>query len=163
MAMLGGKPQNFVFQISALSLGRARSPTAADEQQRLVLSHLSRCCDHNLLMSRKVQCEIIQGRLVGKLLAPFLPRAVNLEGRLEQHAQPVGCAALYSASALGACALRSLVACARRRSGDIVAQYGAVSSTRGASILQPGHCSGSSHSAIGRMAVNGPQSLHIYS
>ena len=34
------------------------------------------------------QCEIIHGRLPGKLFAPFLPRAVKREARPEQYEQP---------------------------------------------------------------------------
>jgi hypothetical protein len=40
----------------------------------------------------KVQCEIIQGRAAGKLLAPFLPRLL-LRMDFAQHEQPAPCAA----------------------------------------------------------------------
>src|ERR1700704_161998 len=107
---------------------------------------------------------IIQGRAVGKLLAPlrvcFTSRAGFL---LEQQPQPGPCEALYSADVIGALELRSLVAAALRLSEGMQKNAGAVRITRGDSVSQLGQSCGSSHSAIGRMSLNGPQSLQRYS
>ena len=112
---------------------------------------------------RPAQCEIIQGRLPGKLLVPPFPRLTLREDNPPQHEQPAPCLALMSASCCGAWALRSFVACASRRSVDMQEKYGAVRNARGANTPQPEHCSGASHSDIGRKSVNGPQSAHRYS
>ncbi len=61
------------------------------------------------------------------------------------------------------CALRSLVAWALRLSEGMQKNAGAVRITRGASSAHCGQSCGSSHSAIGRMSVNGPQSSQRYS
>src|SRR3954452_5782539 len=45
----------------------------------------------------------------------------------------------------------------------MVRQPGAVSMTRGERAPHSGQADGSSHSAIGRICVNGPHFLHIYS
>src|SRR6478736_2642576 len=82
---------------------------------------------------------------------------------VEQQPQPGPCAALYSADVFGAWALRSLVAMALRLSDGMQKNAGAVRITRGDSVSQRGQSCGSSHSAIGRMSVNGPQSLQRYS
>lgn len=50
---------------------------------------------------------IVQGRAVGKLLAPLLVSFTRREGLPEQQPQPGACEALYSASVLGALAMRS--------------------------------------------------------
>src|SRR5712691_757325 len=107
---------------------------------------------------------IIQGRAVGKPLAPLRVFVIGRAGFLpEQQPQPAPCDALYSASVFGAWALRSLVAIAVRRSDGMQEKFGAVSITRGAELSHRGQSCGSSHSAIGRMSVNGPQSLQRYS
>ena len=64
------------------------------------------------------QCEIIQGRFFGKALLPSLYLYVVREDFPEQQEQPEGC--LPDPEVVcGACALRSLVANASRRSADI--------------------------------------------
>jgi hypothetical protein len=60
---------------------------------------------------------------------------------------------------LGALALRSLVACAFRLSAGIQKKLGALKMARGDKLAHFGQSPGASHSAIGRMSVNGPQSL----
>jgi hypothetical protein len=60
---------------------------------------------------------------------------------------------------LGALELRSLVACAFRRSAGMQKKFGALKIARGETLSHFGQSCGSSHSAIGRMSVNGPQSL----
>jgi hypothetical protein len=92
-----------------------------------------------------------------------LPRATKRDDRPAQQAQPGACVPFVCDSAFGACALRSLVACAVRRPADMVEQCGAVRITRGAGQVHAGHGDGSSHSAIARMTVNGPQSSQRYS
>src|SRR5258705_4018748 len=68
------------------------------------------------------QCEIIQGRLPGKLLAAFLPRLLRRMDLPEQQEQPAPWLAFICDSACGAWALRSLVACAKRRSAGMAAK-----------------------------------------
>jgi len=63
---------------------------------------------------------------------------------------------------LGAWALRSLVAGALRLSERMQKNAGAVRITRVASLSHCGQSCGRSYSAIGRMSVNGPQSLQRY-
>src|ERR1700690_497246 len=107
---------------------------------------------------------IIQGRALGKPLAPLRVFVISRAGfLLEQQPQPGPCEALYSATVLGAWALRSLVASALRLSDGMQKNAGAVRITRGASVSHCGQSCGVSHSAIGRMSVNGPQSLQRYS
>ena len=106
---------------------------------------------------------IIQGRAVGKLLAPLFVFLMSRDGLLEQQEHPGACEALYSASVLGACALRSLTLWAFRLSAGMQAKCGAVRMTRGEDAVQPGQSCGKSHSAIGRMSVKGPQASHRYS
>src|SRR3981189_280970 len=113
---------------------------------------------------RRHQWLLTHGRAVGKLLAPLLVCLIRREGLVvEQQPQPGPCDALYSPTVLGALALRSLVAWALRRSEGMQKKFGAVRITRGASIAHCGQSCGASHSAIGRMSVNGPQSLQRYS
>jgi len=76
----------------------------------------------------------------------------------EQQPQPGACEALYSLSVLGALALRSLVACAFRLSAGMQRKLGALKIARGDTLAHFGQSPGSSHSDIGRMSVNGPQS-----
>jgi hypothetical protein len=64
---------------------------------------------------------------------------------------------------LGALALRSFVARALRFSEGMQKKFGAVRITRGETLWHRGQSCGASHSAIGRMSVNGPQSLQRYS
>lgn len=109
------------------------------------------------------QCEIIQGRLAGKLFEPSLPRLVIRDDFPEQQAHPAPWEVLDEASARGACALRSLVAWASRLAVGIVEKYGAVRITRGELAPHAGQSEGLSHSAIGRIVVKGPQSLQRYS
>ncbi len=106
---------------------------------------------------------IIQGRAVGKLLAPLFVFFISRDGLVEQQEQLGACEALYSASVFGACALRSLTAWALRVSAGMQAKCGAVRITRGDEIAQLGQCCGRSHSAIGRMSVKGPQASQRYS
>ena len=91
---------------------------------------------------------------------PFPWLTLRFDSPPLQQEQPALCLAFRLARLCGACALRSLVACASRRSEDMVAKCGAVRNARGAMRLQLGHRSGASHSDIGRISVNGPQSLH---
>jgi hypothetical protein len=105
------------------------------------------------------QCEIIQGRRVGKLFASVSPRA-RWSGRNdfpEQQRQAAPWVCLAPESVSGVDALRSLVACATLRSAGMAATYGAVRKARGASPPQFEHSSGMSKSAIARSAVKGPQ------
>jgi hypothetical protein len=102
---------------------------------------------------------IIHGRAVGKLLAPLLVFFTRREGLVEQQPQPAPCEALYSPTVLGALALRSLVACAFRRSAGMQKKFGALKIVRGDELSHFGQSCGASHSAIGRISVNGPQSL----
>jgi hypothetical protein len=85
--------------------------------------------------------------------------ATGREGFPEQQPQPGPCEALYSRSVFGALALRSLVAWALRRSAGMQKKFGALKMARGEEVAHFGQSRGSSHSAIGRMSVNGPQSL----
>jgi hypothetical protein len=101
---------------------------------------------------------IIHGRAVGKLLAPFLVFLTSRDGLVEQQPQPGPCDALYSPMVLGAFALRSLVACALRVSEDMQRKLGALKIARGDEPSHFGQSCGASHSDIGRMSVNGPQS-----
>ena len=110
-------------------------------------------------MQTRDQWLIIHGRAVGKLLAPLLVFFTIREGLPEQHPQPGACEALYSPSVFGALALRSLVANALRRSEGMQKKFGALRIARGEETAQLGQICGESHSAIGRMSVNGPQSL----
>jgi hypothetical protein len=90
---------------------------------------------------------------------------------VEQHEQPAPWALLVPApwalqgddNTRGAWALRSFVACASRVSAAMLKQPGAVSMTRGARFPHAGQSAGSSYSDIGRIVVNGPHPLHIYS
>jgi hypothetical protein len=66
---------------------------------------------------------------------------------------------LYSPTVLGALALRSLVAWALRLSEDRQKKFGAVRMARGDELAHFGQLCGESHSTIGRISVNGPQSL----
>ena len=100
---------------------------------------------------------------VGKLVAPLLVFRVRRDGLPEQQPQPGPCEALYSASVLGACKLRSLVAIAFRLSAGMQKKFGAVRMTRGAEAAHRGQSCGSSHSAIGRVSVKGPHSSQRYS
>src|SRR6185295_16150489 len=112
----------------------------------------------------RAQWLIIQGRADGKPLAPLLVLVTSRAGFLvEQQPQPTPCAALYSATVLGACELRSLVAMALRLSDGMQKKFGAVRITRGEVLSHRGQRCGSSHSDIGRISVNGPQSLQRYS
>jgi hypothetical protein len=113
-------------------------------------------------LSRR-QWLIIHGRAVGKLLAPLRVCLISREGFVEQQPQPGPCDALYSPTVFGALELRSLVAWALRLSDGMQKKFGAVRITRGASAAHCGQSCGASHSAIGRMSVNGPQSLQRYS
>jgi hypothetical protein len=101
---------------------------------------------------------IIHGRAVGKLLAPFLVLLTSRDGLAEQHPQPGLCDALYSPTVLGAFALRSLVAYAFRLSAGMQKKLGALKIARGDELVHFGQSCGASHSAIGRISVNGPQS-----
>jgi hypothetical protein len=107
-----------------------------------------------------LQCEIIQGRELGKLLAPVLLRLTFRVEFGEQQLQPAPCFLPSFDNCCGACALRSLVAYASRRSAGIIARKGAVKNARAASRPHCGHSRGKSHSAIGRKSVNAPQSSH---
>ena len=81
----------------------------------------------------------------------------------EQQLQPGACLALYSPTVIGALELRSLVAWAERCDAGMQEKFGAVRITRGDEVSQLGQSCGSSHSAIGRRSVNGPQASHMYS
>jgi len=96
---------------------------------------------------------------VGKLFAPPLVFFTKREGLPEQQPQPGPCEALYSPSVFGAFALRSLVARALRLSDGIQKKFGALKMARGDELSHFGQLCGASHSAIGRVSVNGPQSL----
>jgi hypothetical protein len=72
------------------------------------------------------QCEIIHGRLPGKLLAPLFPLRVMRDDFPEQHAQPAPWLFSMLDKVDGAWALRSLVAWASLRSADSPDMYGAV-------------------------------------
>lgn len=74
-----------------------------------------------------------------------------------QHPQPDGC---LPRDCIGALALRSLVACARRCPPSIAANAGAVRIARRAGAPQPPQGCGAWNSDIGRSAVNGPHSAH---
>lgn len=111
---------------------------------------------------------IIQGRAVGNPLAPLLVLVISRAGFFfpdddEQQPQPGPCAALYWSSVFGACRLCSLVAYALRLSDGMQKNAGAVRITRGDVVSHCGQSCGRSHSAIGRISVNGPQSLQRYS
>jgi hypothetical protein len=98
---------------------------------------------------------IIQGRAPGNVLAPAFRLALP-----EQQPQDGGC---RPADRAGAWALRSLVACAPRLCAGMHAKAGAVSNTRGATVPHRSHAIGKANSAIGRIAVNGPQPGQSYS
>src|SRR5439155_22122642 len=121
-------------------------------------------CPVSSLPSIRPQWLIIQGRAVGKPLAPLFVFVISRAGFLpEQQPQPGPCEALYSPDVFGAWRLCSLVAWALRLSDGMHKNFGAVRMTRGDSSSQRGQSCGRSHSAIGRMSVNGPQSLQRYS
>jgi hypothetical protein len=101
---------------------------------------------------------IIHGRAVGKLFAPLLVFLTSRDGLVEQHPQPAPCDALYSPTVLGALELRSLVAWALRRSAGMQKKLGALKMARGDELSHFGQSCGASHSDIGRISVNGPQS-----
>jgi hypothetical protein len=69
----------------------------------------------------------------------------------------------YGGTSCNPSVLRSYFAPALRASADMLRQLGAVKRTRGARAPQSGQADGNSHSAIGRICVNGPHFLHIYS
>jgi hypothetical protein len=106
------------------------------------------------------QCEIIHGRAPGKLFAARSEVFWGLAVGAEQHPHPLPC---RWRSARGACALRSLTACACRRADDRRQKLGAVSIARGACAPHCGQSWGSSHRAIGRVAEKGPHWAHKYS
>jgi hypothetical protein len=60
---------------------------------------------------------------------------------------------------LGAFALRSFVACALRLSPGMQRKFGALRIARGDGLAHFGQSPASSHSDIGRISENGPQSL----
>ncbi|KQM79407.1 hypothetical protein ASE76_15110 [Xylophilus sp. Leaf220] len=60
----------------------------------------------------------------------------------------------------GACCARSLVSKARRWSGLMQANLGALANTRGDAALQPGQAAGSLRRARLRMASKPPQAAH---
>jgi len=97
---------------------------------------------------------------VGKLFAPLFALCIKRVDLPEQHPQPGPCEALYSSSVLGACALRSLTAMALRFSAGVQKKFGAFRMARGDDFSHVGQSWGASHSDIGRMSVNGPQSRH---
>jgi hypothetical protein len=66
------------------------------------------------------QCEIIQGRLVGKHLEPSSARLLMRDDFPEQQAHPAPWEFLKEASVCGVCTLRSLVAWASRVAAGIV-------------------------------------------
>ena len=104
------------------------------------------------------QCEIIQGRLFGKLFDPSGLYIVPVFLRLDpppQQPQPGPCEDFF-----GLFALRSLVACALRRALSITESFGAVRRTRGAGCAQSGQLHGSLNLDIGIKAAKGPQSSH---
>jgi hypothetical protein len=70
---------------------------------------------------------------------------------------------LYSPSVFGALALRSLIACDLAVAAGMHENRGAVRMTLGAATVHCGQSCGMSYSDIGRMSVNGPQSLQRYS
>jgi hypothetical protein len=109
------------------------------------------------------QCEIIQGRLVGKLFVPPLPRFTIRDVDGEQHEQPARWLPFIDDSVRGAFALRSLVAWASRNSAEVFTQRGAVRITRGALRPHSGQSDGCSYSDIARIMVKAPQRLHMYS
>jgi len=82
------------------------------------------------------------------------------DGLAEQHPHPGPCEALYSFSVFGAWALRSLMAIALRLSDGMQKKFGAFRMARGEDFSQVGQFWGASHSDIGRISVNGPQSRH---
>ena len=79
---------------------------------------------------------------MGKLLAPLFAFLTDRDGLVPQQEQPGACEALYSASVFGACALRSLTACALRFSAGMQAKCGAVKITRGEDVSQRGQSCG---------------------
>src|SRR5258708_5599463 len=105
---------------------------------------------------------MIQGRTVGKLLAPLLVCLTRRDGLVEQQPQPGACKALYSLTVLGALAERSLVAWASRLFEGMQKKFGAGRITRGDTRRHSGQSCGASHSAIGRTSGNGPQRLQRY-
>jgi hypothetical protein len=104
------------------------------------------------------QCEIIHGRLVGKLFDPSGRRSVFDPTLLppEQHPQPGPCVD----ARLGLSALRSLVSNAWRRSELMPARRGALIRTRGAVCAQTGQEHGAAKFASDAKDVKGPQSSH---
>jgi hypothetical protein len=82
---------------------------------------------------------------------PSLPRLPKRDENPLQQLQPEVWAAAAPGARLSPAALRP---------ADMVC---GAASTRGASLAQPGQGCGRSYSAIGRVAVNGPQSAQKYS
>ncbi len=105
-------------------------------------------------MGRWSQWLIIHGRAAGKLFAPPTASAVRLAGR--QHPHDAGC----RVARVGACALRSFVAFARRAAPSIPENAGAVNIARRAEAPHPAQGCGSWNAAIGRTAENGPHASH---
>jgi hypothetical protein len=75
-----------------------------------------------------------------------------------QQPQPAGWPPLAGP---GRRASRSFEARTLRRVGSMLAMAGAVRNVRDAPLPQTGQAQGSRNSAIGRMAVNGPQAEHV--
>ncbi len=103
-----------------------------------------------------VQWLIIQGRADGKLLAAARAEAVFFG---VQQPQP----APWPDERRGAWRLRSLVAWAALSPASMPEIRGAVRKARPQASPQSGQACGSLNSAIGRMAVNGPQAAQAYS
>src|SRR5690606_13558670 len=102
---------------------------------------------------------IIQGRALGKLLAPpgnFAVFDFCLRRLGPQQEQLVP----WVDESLGSCAARSLIAKALRRLLSMPASAGATTKARAAGTPQSGHPSGSALSAIGRRAVKIPHVRH---
>src|ERR1700721_2607021 len=97
------------------------SPTG---KRRLCTAHAT--SGHSCIAPFGHQWLIIQGRAVGKLLAPLLVCFTRRDGLVEQQPQPGPWEALYSAGVFGACELRSLVAMAFRLSDGMQKKFGAV-------------------------------------
>jgi hypothetical protein len=109
---------------------------------------------------RIFQCEIIHGRLEGKLFEPSGRWSVlrDFFDPPPQHPQLGPCELRFGVSAE-----RSLVSWARRTAPETPDTWGTVSITRGADAPQSGHAQGSAKRLIGCISSKTPHVLQEYS
>jgi hypothetical protein len=110
------------------------------------------------LNGRAHQWLICQGLADGKVLEPSALRTAFDLPLPEQHEQPGPCPSLLAS--FGSCRASSLVAWAVRDAESRTAKFGARRKALRAAFPQSGQSQGSPDTAMGLIAVNGPQSSH---